>query len=99
MAKKDKGEAATPEGTSFWAKLKGWFTRAKDSEAAEKAGEIAEKTWEKTKDVSGKTWEKTKDVSGKTWEKTKEVSGEVKEKVDEKLEERRAEKAETEGQE
>ena len=38
------GEAAAqPEPQTFLQKLKGWFTRAKDSEAAEKAGEFAGK--------------------------------------------------------
>lgn len=77
MAKK---KDATPPQT-WWDKVKGWFTRAKDSEAAEKAGEYAEKAWDKTKEVSEKAWEKTKDVAE-----------DVKEKVDEKLEERRAAK-------
>ena len=84
------GEAAAqPEPQTFLQKLKGWFTRAKDSEAAEKAGEFA-----------GKAWDKTKDVSAKAWDKTKDVAGDVKEKVDEKMEERRdakAEEAEAEG--
>lgn len=82
MAKEETGgEAAAPK--SFFDKLKGWFTRAKESEAAEKAGEFA-----------GKAWDKTKDVSSKAWDKTKDVAGDVKEKVDEKLEERRAGKPE-----
>ncbi|MBU1227253.1 MAG: hypothetical protein KJ698_08600 [Actinobacteria bacterium] len=48
---------------SFFEKLKGWFTKAKESEAAEKIGDVAEKTWDKTKDVAEKTWDKTKDVA------------------------------------
>lgn len=70
----------TPEGTSqgWWGKMKSLFTRAKESEAAEKAGEFAEKAWDKTKDVSGKAWDKTKDVAE-----------DVKEKVEEKWEDRR----------
>lgn len=83
MAKKEEAATpGTPENATFWAKVKGWFTKAKESEAAEKAGEFAEKAWDKTKDVSAKAWDKTKDVAG-----------DVKEKVDEKLEERKAEKA------
>lgn len=87
MAKDKNGSeaAATPEKQTFLQKIKGWFTRAKDSETAEKAGEFA-----------GKAWDKTKDVSAKAWDKTKDVAGDVKEKVDEKMEERRSAKAETE---
>ena len=76
MAKKKEEAPPQPEG--WWAKLKAMFTRAKDSEAAEKAGEYAEKAWDKTKEVSGKAWDKTKDVAE-----------DVKEKVEEKWEERR----------
>jgi hypothetical protein len=68
-------EQASAEGQSFWQKLKGWFTKAKESEAAEKAGDMAEKAWDKTKDVAEKTWDKTKDVAE-----------DVKEKVEDKLE-------------
>lgn len=84
MAKdKNTGETAeTPENQTFWAKVKGWFSTAKESEAAEKAGDFAEKAWDKTKDVSAKAWDKTKDVAE-----------DVKGKVDEKMEERRATKA------
>jgi len=67
---------AAPEST--WDKVKGWFTRAKESEAAEKAGEIA-----------GKAWDKTKDVADKAWDKTRDVAGELRDKVEDKLEERR----------
>jgi hypothetical protein len=83
---KDNGNgetAETPQQETFLQKLKGWFTRAKDSETAEKAGEFA-----------GKAWDKTKDVSAKAWDKTKDVAEDVKEKVDEKMEERRTAKAE-----
>jgi hypothetical protein len=76
----ETGESAeTPQDQTFFDKAKGWFTRAKESEAAEKAGEFAEKAWDKTKDVSAKAWDKTKDVAG-----------DVKDKVDEKMEERRS---------
>lgn len=68
----DGTPAAKP---SFWAKLKGWFTKAKESEAAEKAGEMA-----------GKAWDKTKDVAEKTWDKTKDVAEDVKEKIEDKIE-------------
>ena len=68
-------EQAPAEQQSFWDKLKGWFTKAKESEAAEKAGDMAEKAWDKTKDVSKKTWDKTKDVAE-----------DVKEKVEDKIE-------------
>ncbi len=71
-------EASESSLTTFWNKLKGWFTTAKDSEAAEKAGEMA-----------GKAWKKTKETSAKAWDKTKDVAGDVKEKVEEKMEERR----------
>ncbi len=57
---------------SFFKKLKDWFTTAKESEAAEKTKDVAEKAWDKTKDVAEKTWDKTKDVA----EDVKEWSGE-----------------------
>ena len=56
----DETPAAEP---SFWDKVKGWFKKAKDSETAEKAGDMADKAWDKTKDVAEKTWDKTKDVA------------------------------------
>lgn len=68
---------------SWWEKIKALFKRARESEAAEKAGDYAEKAWDKTKDVAEKAWDKTKDVAG-----------DVKEKVEEKIEERREEKDE-----
>jgi hypothetical protein len=71
---------AAPQG--MWDKMKGWFTRAKDSETAEKAAEVA-----------GKAWEKTKDVADKAWDKTKDVADELRDKVEDKLEERRQAKA------
>lgn len=75
----EMGSAPEGGGTKgMWDTVKGLFIKAKDSEAAEKAGEVAEKVWDKTKDVAEKAWEKTKDVAG-----------EVKDKVEEKLEERR----------
>jgi hypothetical protein len=79
MAKKK--EAATPAGKTWWDKLKAMFTKAKDSDAAEKAGEMA-----------GKAWDKTKDVSAKAWDKTKDVAEDVKDKVGDKIEERRESK-------
>jgi len=41
-----------PAKESLWDKVKGWFTTAKDSEAAEKMGDAAGKAWDKTKDVA-----------------------------------------------
>ena len=82
------GSNPTPEGggvKGVWDKVRSWFNRAKESEAAEKAGEAA-----------GKAWDKTKDVAEKAWDKTKHVAGDVKGKVDEKLEERRKSGAEDE---
>jgi len=52
-----------PATESLWDKIKGWFTKAKDSDAAEKMGDMADKAWDKTKDASGKAWDKTKDVA------------------------------------
>ncbi len=52
-----------PAKESLWDKIKGWFTKAKESETAEKVGEMADKAWDKTKDASGKAWDKTKDVA------------------------------------
>ena len=63
-------QAAKP---TLWEKIKGWFTRAKESEAAEKAGDVAEKAWDKTKDVAEDAWEKTKDVAGDVKEKIDEM--------------------------
>ena len=74
-----KEASATPESngesaaTGWWDKIKAMFKKAKDSEAAEKAGDVAEKVWDKTKDVADKAWDKTKDVAG-----------DVKEKIDER---------------
>lgn len=70
-------ETTTPTPT-WWDKVKGCFTRAKDSEAADKAGEMA-----------GKAWDTTKDVSAKVWDKTKDLAEDVKEKVEDTLEKRR----------
>jgi len=76
-----KEASATPESnggsaaSGWWDKIKAMFKKAKDSEAAEKAGDIAEKAWDKTKDVADKAWDKTKDVAS-----------DVKEKIDEKRE-------------
>ena len=57
-------EEQTPAAEpTLWEKIKGWFTKAKDSEAAEKMGDAAGKAWDKTKDVSEKAWDKTKDVA------------------------------------
>ncbi|MCJ7726141.1 MAG: hypothetical protein MUP76_07120 [Acidimicrobiia bacterium] len=67
---------------SFWAKIKGWFTTAKDSEAAEKAGEMAGKAWDKTKDVAEKTWDKTKDVAEDVKEWTGEKIEDIRDKDD-----------------
>lgn len=75
-----EGEAAK---TGWLEKVKAFFKRARDSETAEKAGDFAEKAWDKTKDVAEKAWDKTKDVAG-----------DVKEKVEEKMEERRHGEAE-----
>ncbi len=61
---------AAPEG--MWGRVKGWFTRAKESETAEKAGEMAGKAWDKTKVVADKAWDKTKDVAGELREKIEE---------------------------
>lgn len=72
----DPTTPAAPKG--WWAKLKGMFTRAKDSDAAEKAG-----------DMAGKAWDTTKDVSGKVWDKTKDVAGDVKDKFEDSMEKRR----------
>jgi len=81
----DKAPAEKP---AIWTKVKGWFTRAKESDTAEKAGEVA-----------GKAWEKTKDVAEKAWDKTRDVAGDVKEKVEEKIEERRGRGEDDEGEE
>jgi hypothetical protein len=43
--------------------IKGWFSKAKESEALDKAGDVAEKAWDKTKDVAETAWDKTKDVA------------------------------------
>lgn len=77
-------ETPAPKPT-WWDKVKGWFTRAKDSDAAEKAGEIA-----------GKAWDTTKDVSAKVWDKTKDLAEDVKEKVEDTIEKRREAKGEGE---
>ena len=70
---------------SLWEKIKSWFTTAKESETAEKAGEMA-----------GKAWDKTKDVAEKTWEKTKDVAEDVKEKVEDRIEDMRGDDDEDE---
>lgn len=80
-------EAKTPAAEpTLWEKIKGWFKKAKDSEAAEKMGDLAEKAWDKTKDVSEKAWDKTKDVAE-----------DVKEKIEDKIEDIRGDDDDDEG--
>lgn len=65
-------ESAQPAAKSWWKKLQSWFSTAKDSETAEKAGKMMGKAWDTTKDVADKAWEKSKDVAGDVKEKLEE---------------------------
>jgi hypothetical protein len=81
-------EQAPAEKPGIWARFKAMFKQAKESEAAEKAGDMAEKAWDKTKDAAGKAWEKTKDAAE-----------DVKEFAEEKIEDiRHKDEADEEGE-
>ena len=83
-----------PAKESLWDKIKGWFTKAKDSEAAEKMGDAAGKAWDKTKDASGKAWDKTKDVAEDVKEWGEEKIDDLRDKDDDDDEAEGEEKSE-----